>query len=58
MITNNILQEAAAYQEQLVQTRRYLHSHPETGFDLKNTTEYVRKELIAMGYEPDRKSVV
>lgn len=51
MITNNILQEAA-YQEQLVQTRRYLHSHPETGFDLKNTTEYVRKELIAMGYEP------
>ena len=52
MITNNILQEAAAYQEQLVQTRRYLHSHPETGFDLKNTTEYVRKELIAMCYEP------
>ncbi len=52
MITNNILQEAAAYQEQLAQTRRYLHSHPETGFDLKNTTEYVRKELIAMGYEP------
>lgn len=52
MITNNILQEAAAYQEQLVQTRRYLHSHPETGFDLKNTTEYVRKELIAMGYKP------
>lgn len=52
MITNNILQEAAAYQEQLVQTRRYLHSHPETGFDIKNTTEYVRKELIAMGYEP------
>lgn len=52
MITNNILQEAAAYQEQLVQTRRYLHSHPETDFDLKNTTEYVRKELIAMGYEP------
>ena len=52
MITNNILQEAAAYQEQLVQTRRYLHSHPETSFDLKNTTEYVRKELIAMGYEP------
>lgn len=52
MITNNILQEAAAYQEQLVQTRRYLHSHPETGFDLKNTSEYVRKELIAMGYEP------
>lgn len=52
MITDNILQEAAAYQEQLVQTRRYLHSHPETGFDLKNTTEYVRKELIAMGYEP------
>ena len=52
MITNNILQQAAAYQEQLVQTRRYLHSHPETGFDLKNTTEYVRKELIAMGYEP------
>lgn len=52
MIKNNILQESAAYQEQLVQTRRYLHAHPETGFDLKNTTEYVKKELIAMGYNP------
>lgn len=52
MITNAILQEAAAYQEQLIKTRRYLHAHPETGFDLHNTTEYVKKELISMGYEP------
>lgn len=52
MITNAILQEAAAYQEQLIKTRRYLHAHPETGFDLQNTTEYVKNELIAMGYEP------
>ena len=52
MITNAILQEAATYQEQLIKTRRYLHAHPETGFDLQNTTEYVKNELIAMGYEP------
>lgn len=52
MITNAILQEAATYQEQLINTRRYLHAHPETGFDLQNTTEYVKNELIAMGYEP------
>ncbi len=52
MITNAILQEAAAYQEQLIKTRRYLHAHPETGFDLQNTTEYVKNELISMGYEP------
>lgn len=52
MITNAILQEAATYQEQLIKTRRYLHAHPETGFDLQNTTEYVKNELIAMGYKP------
>lgn len=52
MITTDILKEAATYQKQLVETRRYLHSHPETGFDLQNTTEYVKKELTAMGYEP------
>ena len=32
--------------------RRYLHTHPETGFDLKETVSYVKKELEDMGYEP------
>lgn len=52
MTETQILQEAEAYKTQLVNTRRYLHSHPETGFNLKETVAFVKKELIAMGYEP------
>lgn len=32
--------------------RRDLHQIPELGFDLFLTSEYVKKELIKMGYEP------
>lgn len=39
-------------EEKLRTDRRFLHRHPETGFDLKLTKEYVKKELISMGYEP------
>lgn len=47
-----LLQEAQSYMQKLVETRRYLHTHPETGFDLSDTLSFVKKELIEMGYEP------
>ena len=52
MTTTALLQEAASYQEQLVRTRRFLHTHPGTGFDIQETVDYVKQELISMGYEP------
>ena len=52
MTETTLLQEAETYKEELVNTRRYLHIHPETGFDLSDTVAYVKKELIAMGYDP------
>lgn len=47
-----LLQEAKNYEDQLVRMRRYLHTHPETGFDLTETLAFVKKELTKMGYEP------
>ena len=52
MEPEQLLQEAAALQNDLVATRRYLHSHPETVFDLTETKAYVKEQLTAMGYEP------
>ena len=47
-----ILSQAAQLQSWLEEVRRDLHQHPETGFDLTYTKETVKRELIAMGYEP------
>ncbi|MBP3507155.1 MAG: amidohydrolase [Lachnospiraceae bacterium] len=44
--------EAQTLQDTIVENRRYLHTHPETGFDLKETLPYVKHELMKMGYEP------
>ena len=38
-------EEAQKLHEIIVSNRRYLHTHPETGFDLKETVSYVKKEL-------------
>ena len=46
------LEEAQAMRETIVADRRYLHTHPGTGFDIKETVDYVKKELEALGYEP------
>lgn len=40
------------YEKDLIRNRRYLHQHPELGFDLDNTVRYVKEELTAMGCEP------
>ena len=47
-----LLQEAQQYETELQKNRRYLHSHPETGFALTNTIAFVKEKLTAMGYEP------
>lgn len=52
MTGTELLQEIEKYKEDLVNARRYLHSHPEIGFNLPNTVAFIKKELLAMGYEP------
>ena len=52
MVGSEMLQEALKDYDKLIENRRYLHRHPETGFDLKDTITYVKQELIAMGYQP------
>lgn len=46
-----LIDEAKALQEQIVEDRRWLHRHPELGFDLPQTCAYVRGRLEEMGYE-------
>ena len=48
----DIIKRSKQLQEELVRHRRWLHQHPEVGFDLPQTKEYVRKELMALGLEP------
>lgn len=46
------LREAQKNEEVLKAHRRFLHEHAETGFDITETKEYVRRELEKMGYAP------
>jgi amidohydrolase len=43
------LQDILYLEPYLIQTRRTLHMHPETGFDVAETHDFVAKELAAMG---------
>ncbi len=52
MKPEHLLSEAQNLNDMLVTNRRYLHMHPETGFDLTETKAYVRSELEKMGYAP------
>lgn len=52
MTAKQLMEEAGKLKETLVSNRRYLHSHPGTGFDLKDTVAFVKKALTDMGYEP------
>lgn len=49
---NGILEEAQQLQDQIVADRRWLHQHPEIGFELHETAAYVTRRLQEMGYEP------
>ncbi len=48
---NKYFEEALAMQPQLVERRRDLHKHPETGFTEFRTACMIVKELQALGYE-------
>lgn len=52
MNKEQVLNEAEKQKEQIIANRRYLHSHPGTGFDINETFEYVKSELENMGYKP------
>ncbi|MGN0337040.1 MAG: M20 family metallopeptidase [Lachnospiraceae bacterium] len=54
MKTGIMVKEAQELRETIVADRRYLHTHPGTGFDINETVEYVKKELEALGYEPKK----
>lgn len=51
-LTAAILQEAKKDFEKLVGDRHFLHMHPETGFDLTETLDFVKRKLEEMGYTP------
>lgn len=42
------------FEQQLIEWRHYLHMHPETAFEEKNTSEYIAKTLTDMGLEVHR----
>lgn len=50
MNTIDFFEEANQLRETIVTHRHWLHAHPETGFNLKNTTAYVSRTLQDMGY--------
>ena len=49
-----MLEKAMKIKEELVEHRRWLHAHAETGFDLYQTADYVCRQLEDMGYLPRR----
>ena len=52
MVAQDLLQEAKQLQPELLQCRRTIHRHPETGFDLQETKVLVKRHLTEMGYTP------
>lgn len=52
MTPKQLLEEAKELQDTIVENRRYLHAHAETGFELTETLAFVKKQLEDMGYEP------
>ena len=48
-----ILEEAKALEGDIIADRRWLHEHPEIGFDLPQTTAYVAERLREIGLEPE-----
>ena len=49
---NQILSQAQQKIDVLIAYRRWLHTHAETGFALKDTTAFVIDKLTEMGYQP------
>lgn len=53
-MTNELLREARKLAPSITEDRQWLHTHAETGFDLKDTYDYVWKRLTEIGLEPRR----
>lgn len=53
---NKLLERAKELQPELVENRRWLHSHAEVGFELHQTCAFVEEKLRELGYEPRRMS--
>ena len=49
-----MLEKAMKIKDELIENRRWLHAHAETGFDLTETADYVCRQLENMGYLPRR----
>ena len=49
-----MLDKAMKIKDELIEHRRWLHAHAETGFDLYQTADYVCRQLEDMGYLPRR----
>lgn len=45
------LEQAKQIYNEMVETRRYLHRNPETGFELPVTSAFVREKLESFGYD-------
>ena len=53
---NKLLERARELQPELIENRRWLHSHAEVGFELHQTCAFVEEKLRELGYEPRRMS--
>lgn len=53
MSPEELLKESEKMRETIVSYRRYLHSHPGTGFEIGDTVSFVKEKLMEMGYTPD-----
>lgn len=47
----SIIEDIKRHEEQIIKDRRYLHQHPELGFDLPNTQKYIQKRLDEIGIQ-------
>lgn len=52
MLPEELLAESKKMQETIISYRRYLHSHPGTGFEIEDTLSFVKSKLVEMGYTP------
>ena len=43
---NQLVKEAKALEPELIANRRYLHAHPECGYELTKTCAFVMKEGV------------
>ena len=47
-----LLEEAQAIEQEIIEIRRSLHQNPEVGFDLTFTHDFVKQELEKLGLNP------